>query len=439
MRTQDEVDLTECWRAGVAAVEPAALVSAYFDPGPRGPRIVRGEVTVARLDGRHLFLVAAGKAADAMARAALGWVGVRMAGGVVVAPRPPGERFPRIRYYVAGHPVPDAGSAAAGRAVWRMLGQTGSDDMVLLLLSGGASSLLACPAEGIRLADKTATTRLLLASGAPISSVNAVRKHLSRLKGGGLARRALPARTIGLLLSDVIGNDSSVIGSGPSAADPTTFEEARRVLDAHGVFERVPARVRRRILDGCAGRIPDTPSPGELRARNFVIGDIRVALAAAAAEAKRRGRAPHLAAHSLRGDVRAAAGRLVTLALAMQKRIRRPACLLGGGETTVRVMGSGRGGRNQEMALRMARDLRGHRGITVLCAGTDGVDGSTSAAGAFADGEVWDRALWAGIDPDRYLARNDSGGFFAQTGGTFCPGPTGTNVMDLSLILVQPR
>lgn len=373
-----------------------------------------------------------------MAAAAVERIGRRLAGAVIVAPERGSTRLSRIRRFVGGHPLPDRGSLRAGQAVRALLRHAAPGDLVLVLLSGGASSLLVLPAAGLTLADKARTSELLLRAGATIAETNTVRKHLSRLKGGGMLRAAGAARVVCLILSDVVGSSAAVVGSGPAAADPSRYADALAVLERRGILGRVPARVRRHLERGKKGLRPETVKPGERRSTNVVIGDNRVALAAAAARARSLGYEARVLTASMRGDTCRAARRLAQ-EIRRARRRRRPVCLLAGGETTVRVRGDGRGGRNQELALALAIELRGLGGVRCLIAGSDGRDGPTDAAGALVDGGSCARAIAAGLDPRSFLARNDSYTFFERLGGAlFRPGPTGTNVMDLDVVLIHP-
>jgi len=420
--------LERIFRAAVAAVEPERLVAERLR-----------KLSLGAGDAGKVWLVAAGKAASSMAKAAVLVLGSRLAGGVVVAPRVTRGLPRRIRTFAGGHPIPDRSSLAAGRAAWALAGRLGEDDWLLVLLSGGASSLLVLPASGLTLADKVAVNRLLLRARAAIGEVNTVRKHLSRLKGGGVLRRAGKARVVGLLLSDVIGSSPSVIGSGPTAADPTTYADAWRVLEHHGLVSKLPARARRHLDRGRKHRLPETVKPGELRPQNSVIGDNRLALVAAKQKASELGLAASVVTASLRGDTRRAAHRFAAKILVHRRRARRDLCLLAGGETTVEVRGGGLGGRNQEFALALAEELRGVAGVSCLSAGSDGRDGPTDAAGAFVDGLTAERARRRGLEPRAFLERNDSYRFFERLGDLFRPGPTGTNVMDLKIVLVEGR
>ncbi len=419
--------------AAIAAVEPERLVRERLVGGDSGLRLRLGPKRSLDLEVDRIFLVAAGKAAIAMARAATDVLGPRLAAGLVVSHQARADLDRRLRFVTAGHPVPDRRSAAAGSLALAIARRARANDRLLVLLSGGASSLLVAPARGISLADKARTNQLLLASGASIAEINAVRKHLSRIKGGALAR-ASRAPVLALSLSDVIGSSPSVIGSGPAAPDPSTFADAWRVLERHEIVDRVQPAVRRRLDAGRRGRLAETAKPGELAARNVVIGDNRHALTAAAEYVRSLGIGPEVLTTSLREDVASAAAWLGARIRSSGRGVR-PICLLAGGETTVEVRGTGRGGRNQQLALLLAREISGSE-AHALCAGSDGRDGPTDAAGAFVDGGTWQRALRAGLDPATFLARDDSHGFFGRAGGLLRTGATGTNVMDLVFVLL---
>jgi hydroxypyruvate reductase len=306
------------------------------------------------------------------------------------------------------------------------------------LISGGASALLPLPAAGITLQEKQATTRLLLASGATIHEINAVRKHISRIKGGQLARLAAPARVESLLLSDVIGDDLDVIGSGPTAPDASTFAAAGAVLDRYQIRHCVPASVRHRIEQGERGEIPETPKPADplfSRVRNTVVGGNRLALDAAARAARQLGYHTLILSSTIQGETREIARMHAAIAREIAdagRPIRPPACIVTGGETTVTIRGDGLGGRNQEFALAAALEIAGLDRVVVFSAGTDGTDGPTDAAGAIADGGT----LARNPDARLYLDRNDSYRYFQPLGDLVITGPTNTNVMDVRLILV---
>ncbi|MCX6622746.1 MAG: glycerate kinase, partial [Acidobacteria bacterium] len=348
----------------------------------------------------------------------------------------------RIELNECGHPVPDEQGVLGARRIAEMVAGAGERDLVLCLISGGASALLPLPADPVTLAGKQDVTRLLLRSGANIHEMNAVRKHLSAIKGGQLARLASPATVIALMLSDVIGDNLDVIGSGPTAPDPSSFQDAQGILNKYGILDKVSQPIQERIRDGLAGRIPETPKAGDPvfgNVQNLVVGSNRLAVDAAAAKAKELGYRPLVLSTLVEGETRDIA-RLHT-AIAREVRLsgrpaKAPVCILSGGETTVTVKGDGLGGRNQEFALAAALDLAGLEGITVLSGGTDGTDGPTDAAGALADGETVARAKKLGLEPARFLARNDAYHFFDPLGDLIRTGPTGTNVMDVMLVLV---
>jgi len=385
-----------------------------------------------------LAVAGVGKAAARMAAGCESALGAENVRGAVLTADGCGATLGSVECAFGGHPVPDARGFEATARLAAFVGE--APGAVLFLLSGGASSLLVQPRPPVTLADKIAVSRLLLASGAPIAAFNTVRKHLSLVKGGGLLRRAR-GKVFTLALSDVVGDDPQVIGSGPTVADPTTYADARAIMVRFDVLARAPASVRQVIEAGCRGDLPETVKPGDPEASRSalrVIGSNRLALDGAAAEAEAEGLEVRRLAEPIEGDGAAAA-------LAFAELLRREAaealasgrvrCLLAGGETTVVVRGPGRGGRNQEFALALAERIAGLP-VSLLSAGSDGVDGPTDAAGAFIDGATLSRAAALGLTPADHLAANDSYGFFARLDDLFQPGATGTNVMDLVFALV---
>jgi glycerate 2-kinase len=345
-----------------------------------------------------------------------------------------------VDLHVGGHPVPNESSVAAGRAALALAAATAPADVLLVLLSGGASALLAAPAEGVTLADKQQTTTILLRAGVDIHALNAVRKHLSRIKGGRLAVAAA-ARTVCLAISDVVGDDPSVIGSGPTVGDATTFADALAVLDRFGGRPAYPPAAVARLERGARTGDDESPQPSApalARAETHVLAGRLDALRGAHEAARRLGYEVVEIEEPVVGEARDAA--LICLAHAWQAaRVRRgPLCVLSAGETTVTVKGSGRGGRNQEFALACVPALAAHaRPTVVLSVGTDGIDGPTDAAGAFADSSTWDRARAAGLGvPGTFLAHNDAYHFFAPLGDLVVTGPTGTNVGDIQMVLM---
>jgi hydroxypyruvate reductase len=363
-----------------------------------------------------------------MAQAAERVLDSRIVDGLVVVKDGYGVPTRRVRLAEAGHPVPDARGEAAALEILARVEAAGEDDLVVFLVSGGGSALTPAPAPPVTLAEKQETTRLLLAAGATINELNAVRKHLSLVKGGQLARAAAPASVVSLILSDVVGDPLDVIASGPTAPDRSTFAEALAVLDRKGVASRVPAAVRERLTAGAAGRVPETPKPGDRlfeRVRNLVIGNNALVVDAAAAEARRLGYGAELLTRSLQGEARDVARELVARARALPART----CLIAGGETTVTVRGRGRGGRCQEFGLAAALELCPDDGLVVLAAGTDGTDGPTDAAGAIVDAGTVARGARGERSARAALDDNDAHAFLAAAGDLVVSGPTNTNLL----------
>jgi hydroxypyruvate reductase len=431
-RGDDRAILEALFQAGLEAADPTAAV-----------RSAASELGIARdplYRGARFVVVAAGKAAGPMASALEESLGDRIARGVGVTKDGHGVPLRRIALREAGHPIPDARGENAAREALALAESARPDEVLIVALSGGASALLPCPAPGLTLRDLAATTDELLRSGADIEELNAVRKHLSGIGGGNLARRARCRRIFVLCISDVVGDRLDLIASGPCAPDPSTYRDALDVLERRGIRDRIPASVVRHLEEGARGRCDETPKPGDPafeRVRSLILANNRSALAGAQRAAARAGLATIVVCDGLRGEARAVGRRLAALTRAV--RSERPVCLLAGGETTVTVRGPGRGGRNQELALAAALELANSDGITLLAAGTDGTDGPTDAAGAYADPHTVARAAALGVDASESLERNDSHGFFAAEGGLLRTGPTGTNVMDLALLLVRPQ
>lgn len=428
--------------AAVAAADPAAAVrrAVHLDGG----RLVVAGRAYDLAPVSRVLVVGAGKGSARMAAALEEILGDRVTSGAVTTKYGYVEPLRRIDLIEAGHPLPDAEGLRGARRIADLAAGAGADDMVLVLVSGGGSALLPMPAEGIDLEEKVAVTDLLLRSGATITEVNSVRKHLSRIKGGGLARMAAPAAVVTLILSDVLGNPLDAIASGPTVPDPTTFEEALGVVDRYGLRSVLPAPVRRYLERGAAGEIPETPKPGDpafSRVQVTVVGDISTAAAAAAERARALGYEPVPGATDVQGEAREVGGRFgetVRRACVARAGSGAPACHLAGGETTVTVRGRGRGGRNQELALGAAWAISGLAQTLVASFGTDGTDGPTDAAGAVADGATLERARALGLDPEAALADNDTYAFFDALGDLIITGPTNTNVNDLWLGLLGP-
>jgi hydroxypyruvate reductase len=443
-------ELTRIYAAAVSAVAPAHLIGRAFSGELEGAEKVPALVA----DASRIFLVAAGKAALGMATELAARLRPKLHDALAIVPSPAvaGDLEPSaktssasrdaIRIVAAAHPLPDASSQRAAEAALEIASHAGPGDLLLFALSGGASSLMAAPAAPVTLADKIAINAALLSSGASIRELNIVRRHLSAIKGGGLLRACGGARVLSLILSDVAQNDLGTIGSGPTAADPTTFAEAVGVLKRRKLWGRAPEAIRDRLERGAAGEVAETVKPGDpllARADHFVIGDNRVAVEAAAGAAAAAGYGVDRW-RELYGEAddvgRALSAHLSAVAGIAGARV----CVVAGGEPVVTIRGRGRGGRAQQAALAMALELEqlGHeRRIMALFAGTDGIDGPTDAAGAFVSPRTVARAREAGLDPGAALARNDAYPLFAALGDLLMTGPTGTNVSDIFIGLVN--
>ena len=407
-----------------------------------GPRLRVGDRVFDLGRVRRVVVVGTGKASGTMAEAAEAALDGAPVEGLVAVKERRGPGARRVRVVESGHPIPDARGEAAAEEILRLARDAGPDDLVLCLISGGGSALTPSPVPGVSLAEKQAVTRLLLECGATINELNAVRKHLSRLKGGQLARAAHPAPVVALLLSDVIGDPLDVIASGPTAPDPTTFDDALAILDRFGLRVRLPPTVRAHLEAGARGEMADTPKPGDpalAGVTNVVIGNNGLVVEAAAEEARRLGLAPCLLTRRLQGEAREVAQVFAAVLDEIARSgspVGRPACLIAGGETTVTIRGHGTGGRCQEFALALVPELAAMRDVVVLAAGTDGSDGPTAAAGAVVDPTTFDRARGKSIDARRALAENDSYRVFAALDDLVVTGPTGSNLMDVYLGLV---
>lgn len=440
--------LTHIFSAALAAVDPYQAVL-------NAAKLENDCLTVAGAaypleDFSHIVVVGAGKATARMALAMEQLLGERISAGLIVVKEGHAASLGRIGQIEASHPVPNEAGVEGARRILDMVRVADERTLVICLLSGGASALLVAPVAGVTLQDKQEVTALLLKAGAAIGELNAVRKHLSAVKGGRLAQAACPAQLVTMILSDVIGDRIDVIASGPTAPDGSSFDYAWSVIEKYGLKEKIPVRVLNYLQRGVAGLEPETVKDGEPclpGTRNVIVGGIGRALAAAQEKARQLGLAAEIVTAELQGEARDAARFLALTArktLAGLKAGERR-CLLFGGETTVTVRGTGKGGRNQELALAFALEIAGQSGVTLLSAGTDGGDGPTDAAGALVDGNTAGRARRLGIGPAAYLDDNNSYGFFQQLDALsgershFMTGPTGTNVMDLQIILLEKK
>ena len=426
-------DARAIFDAALAAVDPAPLVAAAL------------QQTTQLDSAKRVHIIAAGKAAVPMARAALGEIGDRIGHTLVVAPYAAVSveslvSSGHVTMIGAGHPLPDVGSIAAAQAAFRMMRDARADEAMLVLLSGGGSSLLAMPADGLSLNDYRTTTSLLLASGASVHEVNSVRAHIDLVKGGGLARACPEAAIFGLLISDVVGDDPRIIASGPLSGVDASFADALDIIERYGMADELPAAVRRHLVEGAAGNAtgPLSSTAEEFgRARLDIIGNNAIALDAAATHAATLGYRVTRRDEPVVGEA-AEAGREFGAWLTRRSSARTPACLIAGGETTV-ALGSpgsaGTGGRSQEVALTAARIMDGLDGVVLLAAGTDGIDGPTDAAGGMVDGGSVGRMRQQGLDPDDAVSRHDAYAALEAAGDLLITGPTGTNVMDVFVAL----
>ncbi|MFZ5555788.1 MAG: glycerate kinase type-2 family protein [Pseudomonadota bacterium] len=417
--------LIDSFHAAVAAAEPLAIVPAHLPRPPKGRTVVVG----------------AGKAAASMARAVEDhWPERAPLEGLVITRYGHGLPTRRVRVVEAGHPVPDESGEAAAREILALAQSLDPDDLLLALVSGGGSSLLSLPAEGVSMADLKAVTRELLRCGASIQEINTVRKHLSAIQGGRLAA-ACRARALALVISDVTGDDPTHIASGPCAPDPTTYADALAILREYGVRE--PAAIVARLELGVAGKLPETPKPGDpvfRRVENRVIATAHQSLVAGGEVLRRAGIPVAILGDSVTGEARDVASvyaALVREIAAHGHPWQRPVALVSGGETTVTVRGRGRGGRNAEFLLALAVELAGSKGVHALAADTDGIDGTEDNAGAVCAPDTLARAAALGVDARAMLANNDGYTFFSGLGDLVTTGPTRTNVNDYRVILIR--
>ncbi|MBN1273545.1 MAG: glycerate kinase [Candidatus Aminicenantes bacterium] len=396
---------------------------------------------------QNVYAAAFGKSALAMARGLRVRLGKRLTGGVVVCP--PGECFdmPGFICLSGAHPLPDKRSLKGARAVLNLARRAGRNDLFFTLISGGGSSLVSLPRPGISLEDKRLVSELLLKEGADIHEVNTVRKHLSRIKGGFLAREAVPAEVINLIISDVVGNDISAVASGPAAGDDSTFLDAQRILENYSMRRMIPRSVCLLLEKGVRGEIPETPKPGASlfkHVRHFIIADNIKALKAGKIKAEELGYDAAVLTALDGGEARITARLYAALLYSLclpAREPKRPFCLLSGGELTVTVKGKGRGGRNQEFVLAFlietGKQKPGCDKWLVSSLGTDGIDGPTDAAGAWAGPSTREKAEEMSLDPEKFLNDNDAYTFFDKTGGLYRTGSTGTNVMDIRFLFLE--
>ncbi|MBA3530833.1 MAG: glycerate kinase [Ardenticatenales bacterium] len=434
-------DLLAMMEAALAAVDPFAAVQRFLRR--EGDVLHIGDTTLSLADIDRVWVIGAGKAGAPMAQAAEAVLGAHIAGGVVVVKHEHVVPLAHVELREAAHPVPDEAGLAAGEAVLALAEQATERDLVLCLISGGGSALLEALPEPLTLEELQATTTALLRSGATINELNAVRKHLSCVKGGQLARAIAPATLVTFVLSDVVGSPLDVIASGPTVPDASTWAEVAEIIARYRLADSLPDAVRVRIEQGAAGALPETPKADDPlfeRTSVYIVGDNGQAAEAALRAAETRGYSGMILTTFLEGEAREVARVAVALAREVQANSRPlapPACLILGGETTVTLRGEGKGGRNQEMALAAALVLAGSEDITIGALTTDGSDGPTDSTGAIVDGSSVARAMQQSLDAAWYLAQNNAYPLLDATGDMLRSGPTNTNVNDLLFILVR--
>ena len=434
-------DAEAIFQAGLRAVDAKNAVKKYLN---RTDHMLTVENSSYDLLGyENVFVVGAGKASAAMAQAVEEILGDQIKTGVINVKYGHALPLDIITLNEAGHPVPDKAGLKGTQEIVQLLEKSGEKDLVLCLISGGGSALLPYPAAGISLDGKRQLTQILLESGATIHEMNVLRKHVSRVKGGRLARFAYPATLVTLILSDVIGDDLDSIASGPTVPDRNTYADCLRILRRYSIQDKIPEAVHKHFEKGSQGIIEETPKAGDpafIKTQNVIVASNSLAIQAARHKADELGYNSLVLSSSIEGETKDVA--LVHAAIAQEilktgEPVSKPACVISGGETTVTIRGQGKGGRNQEFVLAAAIAIDGLENVAILSGGTDGTDGPTDAAGALADGTTVSRAASQGLDAREYLRNNDSYSFFHPLGELLKTGPTFTNVMDLRLVLVD--
>ena len=431
----------EIFLAGVESVLPEKLIQTRIKRRDDVLQIAGKSYPLSRF--RHIYVLAAGKAAALMAKETERILGDKITGGHVVTKYGHGTNLKYLKLTESGHPIPDAEGVKGTREMLDIARQAVEDDLVVCLISGGASALMADFPEGTTLDDLRHANELLVKCGADITEINAVRKHLSNVKGGQLAKTLYPATTVCLILSDVIGDRLDVIASGPTVGDTSTFADAWAVIEKYSLEDSFPPPMLNHLKNGLSGFIPETPKPDDVifrNVQNYIIGNNLLALEGASRKAQELGLETHIITDKLKGDYTNVAGFILkTIENYQQANCKKPVCLLFGGEPTVKVSGDGSGGRNQHLALYLSTKIDHEKHITILCAGTDGTDGPTDAAGAVVDNETIATAVKKNIDPRVFLQNYNSYHFFQQTGGHIITGNTRTNVMDLVVVVMVDR
>jgi len=433
--------LEDIFMAGVKAVDPERAIQKYVRR--QGNQLFVGDCSYGLNSYRKIFLFGAGKGTAPMAKALEDILGEWLTNGLIIVKYGHGIPLEKTQILEAGHPIPDKAGLEATEELLKQTQECTEDDLILCVFTGGGSALLPAPTFPLTLDEKQETTHLLLECGATINEINAIRKHLSRSKGGRLAKEAYPATIVSLLLSDVIGDRLDVIASGPTVPDESTYSDCIKIIDRYKLSDRLPKSVTDHFIKGAAGSLPETPKPGDpvfSKVQNLIVGNNRESLLAAKERAISLGYNTIILSSQIEGEAREVAHVFAAIGKEISQAnlpISSPACVIAGGETTVSIQGRGKGGRSQELALACAIAIDGWEGISLLSAGTDGTDGPTDAAGAFVNGATCKRARRMNSDPRDFLLTNDSYTLFASLGDLLKTGPTRTNVMDIICMLIE--
>ncbi|MEM2050100.1 MAG: glycerate kinase [Thermoproteota archaeon] len=425
-------DVLEILEEGLRASDPKKSVEETLER-------ISGDIEAAE----RVFVIGFGKASASMAEACEEKIGERIVDGAIIIPENvDAKRLRRIRVLKGTHPTPSEASVESARRLISICQGLTRRDLVICLISGGGSSLLTLPAEGVTLEEKKTATDILLKSGAEIKEVNTVRKHLSSVKGGQLIKFLKPAKVVSLILSDIVGDPVEYIASGPTSPDPSTFRDAYNIILKYGLMGKLPRSIVERIERGVRGEIPETPKPGDevfKNVKNIIVLNNMKALTAMERKAAELGYNTLVLTSFMEGEAREA-GRFLCAIIKQiatyDSPVKKPACLIVGGETTVTVKGRGKGGRNQELALSVLTNCNGLKNFVFASIGSDGIDGYTDAAGAIADFSTLENAFNKGLNPEVFLEDNDSYNFFKQTDGLIFTGPTGTNVNDFTITVI---
>jgi glycerate 2-kinase len=433
--------LEQIFRAGLDAVDPERAVQRYVRRD--GNRLLVGDRSYDIDKFKRILLIGAGKGTAPMAKAVEDILEEYLTEGLIIVKYGHGVSLKKTRIMEAGHPIPDRAGLKATEMLLTKVKECTGEDLIICAFSGGGSALLPAPSSPLNLDQKQETTRLLLECGATINEINSIRKHLSRVKGGWLAKTAYPATLISLILSDVIGDKLDVIASGPTVPDESTYSDCMGIIEKYGLTGKLPREVVEYFEKGAAGISPETPKTGDpafAKVQNLIVGNNRGSLLAAREKAISLGYNTIVLSSQIEGEAKEVARVFAAIGKEICQSglpVSPPACILAGGEPTVTIQGKGIGGRNQEMALAFAIAVDGWDRISFLSAGTDGTDGPTDAAGAIVSGSTCRRAQKAGLNPQDFLQNNDSYVFFESLGDLLKTGPTRTNVMDVTCLIVE--